>query len=78
MARCLHVIPLFCTFCVASGELVGMESPILALIVLLLSVLPLITMVIHHRRWCQGIPLPISTPTMTDSSDTTAMSNYIG
>ena len=76
----LHVVPLLGTFCIASVELVvNMQSPALAVVVLLLSVLPFITTIIHHGRQCEGTPLPIrmldTSPTMSSSSDMTAMSN---
>jgi len=68
-------VPLLGALCVAGVELVlGMGSPTLAVVMLLLSVLPFITVVIHHGRQCEGIPLPIrmhGTPAMSGSSDTT-------
>ena len=63
----------------ASVELVlDMQSPALAVVVLLLSVMPFITIVLHHGKQCEGTPLPIrmrDTPTMLGSSDTTVVSN---
>ena len=79
LSRFLHVVPLLGTFCMASVELVlDMQSPALAAIVLLLSVLPFITIVVHHGRQCDGTPLPIrmqDAPTVSGSSDITVMVN---
>ena len=79
LSRFLHVVPLLGTFCMASVELVlDMQSPALAAVVLLLSVLPFITVVVRHGRQCDGTPLPIrmqGTPTVSDSSDITVMVN---
>ena len=66
----------------AAVELVrGMQSSALAVVVLLLSAFPLVTIVIRHGRRCEGTPLPIGMrdmpPTMSDSSDMTVASNYI-
>ena len=45
----------------AGIELVlDMKSPALAVIVLLLSILPFVTTVLHHGRQCQETPLPIT------------------
>ena len=66
----------------AGVELVrDMQSPALAVVVLLLSVLPFVTTIIHHGRQCEGTPLPIRMqdmpPTISDSSDMTVVSNYV-
>ena len=78
----LHAVPLLGTVCMAGVELVlDMQSPALAVVVLLLSVLPFITTIVHHGRQCEGTPLPIRMqdvpPTITDSFDTTVDSNYV-
>ena len=82
LSRFLHAVPLLGTVCMAGVELVlDMQSPALAVVVLLLSVLPSITTVVHHGRQCEGTPLPIrmrDTPTMLGSSDTTVVSNLVG
>ena len=82
LSRFLHAVPLLGTVCMAGVELVrDMQSPALAVVVLLLSVLPFVTTIIHHGRQCEGTPLPIRMqdmpPTISDSSDMTAVSNYV-
>jgi hypothetical protein len=61
----------------ASVELVlDMQSPAIAAAVLLLSVLPFITIFVHHGRQCDETPLPIrmqDMPTISGSSDTTVV-----
>ena len=66
----------------AAVELVhDMQSSALAVVVLLLSALPFVTTVIHHRRRCEEIPLPISMRdmprTISGSSNMTVVSNYV-
>ena len=78
----LHAVPLLGTVCMAGIELVlDMQSPALAVVVLLMSVLLLITTIVHHGRQCEGTLLPIRMqdmpPTISDSSDTTVDSNYV-
>ena len=76
LSRLLHAVPLLCTFCTAGVELVlDMHSPALAVVVLLLSVLPLITIVFHHGKRCVEpatvvLPIRIRDPSATVSSST--------
>ena len=82
LSRFLHTVPLLGTVCMAGVELVlGMQSPALVVVVLLLSVLPFITTIVHHGRRCEGTPLPIrirdTLPIISGSSDTTAVSNWV-
>ena len=60
LSRFVHVVPLLGTCCMAGIELVlDMKSPTLAVVVLLLSVLPFVTTVLHHSRQCEETPLPV-------------------
>ena len=60
LSKFLHVIPLLGTFCMAGIELIlDMESPALAVVVLMLSVLPFVTTILHHERQCEETPLPV-------------------
>ena len=60
LSKFLHAIPLLGTCCVAGIELVlDMKSPALAVVVLMLSVLPFVTTILHHGRQCEETPLPV-------------------
>ena len=53
LSRFLHVIPLFGISCMAGVVLVSdAQSPAVATICLLLGVLPLITIIFYHGRFC--------------------------
>ena len=69
----------------AGVELVlGVQSPTIAVVVLLLGVLPLITTIIHHGRWCVELTmvvLPIrvrdSLATVLSSADMTVSTDGV-
>ncbi|KAG8212906.1 hypothetical protein J3R82DRAFT_11258 [Butyriboletus roseoflavus] len=76
LSRFLHAIPLLGTSCMAGVELViDVQSPSVSVIVLLLSVFPFATTILHHGRWHEELPLPMRMrgrpPTLLGSIDTT-------
>ena len=76
LSRFLHAVPLLGILCMASVEVILHVHPVLALVILLLSAMPLIAAIVRHgRRWIQLAPvvLPIrmrdTTTSMSRSSD---------
>ena len=64
----------------AGVELVlGVQSPALAIVGILLGILPLVTMAVHHGRDCAEAPVPelpmhVPAPAVSGPADTTLAS----
>ena len=77
-------MPLLGIFCIASVEVILHVHPVLALVILLLSIVPLIATIVHHGRRCiQPAPvvLPIrvqdTTATVSRSANMGSVSNPV-